>query len=188
MPPIRRASRRTSSNIPTEPSPPLAPSTASQRVPADPRAELRAIRRRVKRDGAVPSPRGSLRLHAPVPRPGEGRGAIRTIRHPQPAELADLDRQDRARWQPTPASASIRRSCCRRFTSPVSRSRRSSSECGPTSRAGRDARGMTGDPRYAANQLDRGSAYAYHADARFDGARGTATRIETRPCTLTFVK
>lgn len=36
----------------------------------------------------------------------------------------------------------------------------------PDGNASIDARGMTGDPRYAANQLNRGSAYAYRAGAR----------------------
>jgi len=58
----------------------------------------------------------------------------------------------------------------------------------PDGNASIDAHGMTGDPRYTSNQMNKGSAYAYRADVRFDGSRGTGTRTETRPCTLTFVK
>ena len=58
----------------------------------------------------------------------------------------------------------------------------------PDGNASIDARGMSGDPRYTSNQMNKGSAYAYRADVRFDGSRGTGTRTETRPCTLTFVK
>jgi Caspase domain len=58
----------------------------------------------------------------------------------------------------------------------------------PDGNASIDARGMTGDPKYTSNQMNKGSAYAYRADVRFDGSRGTGTRTETRPCTLTFVK
>jgi hypothetical protein len=51
-----------------------------------------------------------------------------------------------------------------------------------------DARGMTGDPRLTTKRLQRGSPYSYRVDARFDEARGSGERVETRPCTLTFVK
>lgn len=58
----------------------------------------------------------------------------------------------------------------------------------PDGSASLDVRGLTGDPKYAVNQLARGSAYRYHVAARFDGARGTGTRTELRPCDLRFAK
>jgi len=51
-----------------------------------------------------------------------------------------------------------------------------------------DARGVTGDPNRTVGRVSRGSTYSYSVDARFDEARGTGERVETRPCTLTFVK
>jgi uncharacterized caspase-like protein len=51
-----------------------------------------------------------------------------------------------------------------------------------------DARGTVGDPRTAANLLATGAPYSYRATARFEGSRGTATRVQVRPCSLTFVK
>ena len=51
-----------------------------------------------------------------------------------------------------------------------------------------DARGTTGDPKYAASGVAKGTPYSYRANARFEGSRGTATRIQVRPCNLTFVK
>jgi hypothetical protein len=58
----------------------------------------------------------------------------------------------------------------------------------PDGRAIVDARGMTGDPNLTVGRMTRGSVYSYRVDARFDDARGTGERAETRPCTLTFVK
>jgi hypothetical protein len=51
-----------------------------------------------------------------------------------------------------------------------------------------DARGVTGDPKFTATRLNRGSVYSYRVDARFDDARGSGERTEVRPCTLTFVR
>jgi hypothetical protein len=51
-----------------------------------------------------------------------------------------------------------------------------------------DARGTTGDPKYSVSGVSKGSSYSYRANARFEGSRGTATRIQLRPCDLTFVK
>ncbi|HEY5867337.1 MAG TPA: caspase family protein, partial [Candidatus Tectomicrobia bacterium] len=51
-----------------------------------------------------------------------------------------------------------------------------------------DARGLIGDPKYAINRIAKGTPYAYRATAHFDDTRGTATRVQVRPCTLTFVK
>ena len=47
---------------------------------------------------------------------------------------------------------------------------------------------MTGDPNRTVNRVNRGSIYSYSVEARFDETRGTGERVETRPCTLTFVK
>jgi class 3 adenylate cyclase len=49
-----------------------------------------------------------------------------------------------------------------------------------------NVKGLTGDPATAVGRLPRGSAYAYHATARFEGSRGTGRRVELRPCDLTF--
>jgi hypothetical protein len=51
-----------------------------------------------------------------------------------------------------------------------------------------DARGVTGDPRFTANRLNKGSQYAYRVDLRFEDSRASGNRTQTRPCTLTFVK
>jgi len=58
----------------------------------------------------------------------------------------------------------------------------------PDGKASIDARGMTGDPKYAMNRERQGSPYWYRADVQFDGARGSGTRTQLRPCNLTFVK
>jgi hypothetical protein len=50
------------------------------------------------------------------------------------------------------------------------------------------ARGTTGDPKNTVNRLSKGSPYAYRANVRFEGSRGSGNRLEVRPCTLTFVK
>jgi hypothetical protein len=49
-----------------------------------------------------------------------------------------------------------------------------------------DAHGRTGDPDYAVNQPPPSSPYTFHIEARFDGARGTGRRLETRVCTFVF--
>jgi hypothetical protein len=51
-----------------------------------------------------------------------------------------------------------------------------------------DAHGMTGDPKYTATRLTRGSSYSYRVNAKFEDTRGSGERVETRPCTLTFVR
>ncbi len=58
----------------------------------------------------------------------------------------------------------------------------------PDGKAALDARGVTGDPKFAINQVSQGSPYSYRVDAQFDGGRGAAQRTQLRPCTLTFVK
>jgi class 3 adenylate cyclase len=51
-----------------------------------------------------------------------------------------------------------------------------------------DARGLTGDPKYNLKNVAKNIFYGYHVAARFDGSRGTGTRLELRPCDLRFVK
>jgi Caspase domain len=50
------------------------------------------------------------------------------------------------------------------------------------------ARGVTGDPKFNINRLVSGTPYAYNANVRFDGSRGSGQRVQLRPCSLTFVK
>jgi uncharacterized caspase-like protein len=50
------------------------------------------------------------------------------------------------------------------------------------------ARGITGNPNLTVGRLDKGSPYAYSAVGKFEGSKGTASRVSLRPCTLTFVK
>jgi hypothetical protein len=49
-----------------------------------------------------------------------------------------------------------------------------------------DARGRTGDPDYAAQHPPPSSPYAFHIDARFEGARGSGRRVEQRVCDFAF--
>jgi class 3 adenylate cyclase len=58
----------------------------------------------------------------------------------------------------------------------------------PDGNATLDAKGLTGDPKYSVKRTQKGSPYAYHVAARFDGSRGSGTRMELRPCDLRFVK
>jgi hypothetical protein len=48
--------------------------------------------------------------------------------------------------------------------------------------------GLTGEPRTTVGYVHQGTPYAYHVNARFDGARGSGSRIELRPCSYVFVK
>jgi hypothetical protein len=57
---------------------------------------------------------------------------------------------------------------------------------GADGNAGLDARGRTGDPDYAAQHPPPSSPYAYHIDARFEGARGSGRRLEQRVCNFAF--
>ena len=50
------------------------------------------------------------------------------------------------------------------------------------------ARGKTGEPKFSATRQPAGTPYGYRMDVRFDGSRGSGSRTEPRPCTLTFVK
>lgn len=58
----------------------------------------------------------------------------------------------------------------------------------PDGNATLDAKGVTGDPKYAINRVQKGTTYAYHAAAQFEGSRGNGTRLELRPCNLRFAK
>jgi hypothetical protein len=49
------------------------------------------------------------------------------------------------------------------------------------------ARGLTGSKDYVpGRETPRGTEYAYHVDARFDGNQGSGRRVEGRPCSLQF--
>ena len=50
------------------------------------------------------------------------------------------------------------------------------------------ARGRTANPDYAAKHPTPGTAYAYRIAARFEGDRGTGTRLDTRVCSFAFRK
>jgi hypothetical protein len=50
------------------------------------------------------------------------------------------------------------------------------------------ARGIVSAPEYTPGQIPKGTDYAYHIAARFEGTRGTGSRIEGRPCSVTFVR
>jgi hypothetical protein len=51
------------------------------------------------------------------------------------------------------------------------------------------ANGRTGSGEYVPGRnTPRGTEYGYNIDAKFEGATGTGTRIEGRPCILKFEK
>ena len=50
------------------------------------------------------------------------------------------------------------------------------------------AHGLTGEPRATVGYVHQGTPYAYHVNARFDGSRGSGSRIELRPCSYSFTK
>ena len=49
-----------------------------------------------------------------------------------------------------------------------------------------DAHARTGDPDHAVNHPPPSSPYAFHVEARFDGARGSGRRLEQRVCNFAF--
>ena len=51
-----------------------------------------------------------------------------------------------------------------------------------------DAQGLTDDPKYANRSAARGTPFAYHVAAHFDGTRGSGRRLELRACDLRFAK
>ena len=67
-------------------------------------------------------------------------------------------------------------------------SRRIEGQIRPDGSATLDAKGLTGDPKYSVKRTQKGSPYAYHVAAHFEGSRGTGSRIELRPCDLRFEK
>jgi hypothetical protein len=58
----------------------------------------------------------------------------------------------------------------------------------PDGTARLNASGLTGDPDYAVGHVRQGSPVAYHIAARFEGSRGTGSRLETRSCNVSFVR
>ena len=51
------------------------------------------------------------------------------------------------------------------------------------------AKGRTGSKEYVPGRdTAKGTEYGYSIDAQFNGASGTGTRVEGRPCTLKFAK
>jgi hypothetical protein len=50
------------------------------------------------------------------------------------------------------------------------------------------ADGLVGASQFAVGQRPVGSSYGYHIDAKFSGTAGTGTRVEGRPCKVTFTK
>ncbi len=51
------------------------------------------------------------------------------------------------------------------------------------------AKGRTGSKEYVPGRdTAKGTEYGYSIDAQFNGASGTGTRVEGRPCTLKFAR
>jgi hypothetical protein len=50
------------------------------------------------------------------------------------------------------------------------------------------ADGLVGAAQFAVGQRPAGTSYGYHIDAKFSDAGGTGTRVEGRPCKVTFTK
>jgi hypothetical protein len=48
--------------------------------------------------------------------------------------------------------------------------------------------GIVGAAPFAVGQRPAGTQYGYHVAAKFDAAQGAGTRVEGRPCTVTFTK
>ena len=59
---------------------------------------------------------------------------------------------------------------------------------GPDGHALFSAEGLTGAPAYNVGHVPELNKVRYHSNARFEGARGTGTRVETRPCDAAFQK
>jgi hypothetical protein len=45
-----------------------------------------------------------------------------------------------------------------------------------------------GDPDYAIKRVSKRTPYSYRVTGRFEGARGTGSRVEARVCNPSFVK
>lgn len=50
------------------------------------------------------------------------------------------------------------------------------------------AHGLTGNPGNSVGRVSALTPYGYHVRARFDARKGQGTRVELRPCTLSFEK
>src|ERR1700677_2419314 len=50
------------------------------------------------------------------------------------------------------------------------------------------AKGITGKPTYSLQNVSTGTPYTYQVKARFDGSKGTGTRVKGRVGNFTFVK
>lgn len=50
------------------------------------------------------------------------------------------------------------------------------------------ADGLVGAAPFAVGQRPAGTAYAFHVTSRFGDRAGTGTRVEGRPCTVTFTR
>src|SRR5580658_6576694 len=50
------------------------------------------------------------------------------------------------------------------------------------------ADGLVGASQFAVGQRPAGTSYGYHIDAKFSDTTGTGTRVEGRPCKVTFTK
>jgi hypothetical protein len=48
--------------------------------------------------------------------------------------------------------------------------------------------GLTGEPRATVGYVHQGTPYAYHVNARFEGASGSGSRIELRACSYAFTR
>jgi hypothetical protein len=59
---------------------------------------------------------------------------------------------------------------------------------GPDGNALLFASGLTGKPAYNVRRVEPGRPFKYHAKTHFTATHGEGTRIELRPCTLTFDK
>ena len=59
----------------------------------------------------------------------------------------------------------------------------------PDGKASLSAKGRTGSKEYVPGRdTPKGTEYSYNIDAHFDGATGSGTRVEGRPCTFKFTK
>jgi hypothetical protein len=50
------------------------------------------------------------------------------------------------------------------------------------------ADGLVGAAPFAVGQRPAGTAYGYHIDAKFSDTTGSGSRVEGRPCTVSFTK
>jgi hypothetical protein len=58
----------------------------------------------------------------------------------------------------------------------------------PDGSASIEGRGISNDPRYTVDNAATGTPYAYRAVAHFEGSRGTGSKTDIRPCSLTFTR